>query len=524
MKLVQLLASIRSRRRGPQGDSVFPKGVRVERGRLEAWLRDRPSDLARLSPVFAVAAIVAAAAVVRIVRATAYGGLTGDEGFTLALAQRPFGQMLHLFTFEANGLLYPLVEWLPVRLSSGLVMLRLPALLAGTLAVLALYWTGVRMVGRRAALIAAGLLAITPVAVGFSQLARPYVFAMLFAIVAYGCLDRVELDRRYWAAYVIAMVLLGYSNALAVVTVAAAQIVFVLERRTTLRRWALSIVATAVALVPLEVLLVAEHSKRDALYWLDKPTLHTVVPTATDFFSGRKALVVAVIVVVASVLTKWGRSRRTLSVAAWAIGPPLLVFVISQVSPAFSIDYVLPALPGILLLVSSAAVSLPRIAGVVAVAAIGVLFVQALISGHGRNPYHPQGWRSAGRALVQQRQGDPVVFDIPDGLVAAGFYSSQFRAPNGRLVVSGWRDEPMPPKVSLLDDPGGYGRVPPGPPSAALLSRLVKDTGAVFVMLYETARQGDVMKSPGMLWAARTCHVESSLLGVVRMVRISACV
>ena len=59
----------------------------------------------------------------------------GDEPFSLALAQRPLGEMFELFGFEANGTIYSILLWPLVRISEQEWMLRLPALVAGVLAV-----------------------------------------------------------------------------------------------------------------------------------------------------------------------------------------------------------------------------------------------------------------------------------------------------------------------------------------------------------------------------------------------------
>ena len=74
----------------------------------------------------------------------------GDEPFSLALAQRPLGEMFELFGFEANGTIYSILLWPLVRITRHEWMLRLPALVAGVLAVAAIWWAGRELVGPRA--------------------------------------------------------------------------------------------------------------------------------------------------------------------------------------------------------------------------------------------------------------------------------------------------------------------------------------------------------------------------------------
>jgi dolichyl-phosphate-mannose-protein mannosyltransferase len=471
-------------------------------------------------PIPILVAVVGAAAVIRAAHLTGFQGLTGDEGFTLALAQRSLPHMLYLFTFEANGLLYALLEWPLIRIHESLLVLRLPALLAGVLAVAALYWAARPMAGRAAALAASALIALNPLAVSYSQFARPYVFAMLFGTIAYGCLARAGSDRRYWSAYVVAMALAGYSNALSLALIPA-QAVFVLEDRRLLRRWLLSLVVLLATLVPLAALLVVERSKRNPLYWLSRPSVGALEDLARVVMAGRGGILLAVLVLAGVAVTGRGRHRRLASIGAWAILPPLTVFAVAQVSPIFWVGYLLPALPGAVLLVSAAATRLPRAFALAAFVLFAGLFARGTL--FHETAYHQNGWQEAARALASERRANPVVFDIPDGLVADGYYDRHLAARDGHLVVSEWRDESLPAGVTLRDDPGGYWRVPVGPPSRELLARLVRKTGSEFLMLYDTGRQGDILRSPGLQWAARACREKTGRFGGIEMIRITQC-
>ncbi len=114
-----------------------------------------------------------------------------DEAYSLALAQRGFGHMFGLFAYEANGTPYPIVLWPLIRIfGTSETLLRLPAVLAGTASVPALWWAARRYTTSAAALIAAALLAINPMAVFYSQFARPYALVMLAACLAFGALPR----------------------------------------------------------------------------------------------------------------------------------------------------------------------------------------------------------------------------------------------------------------------------------------------------------------------------------------------
>jgi hypothetical protein len=455
-------------------------------------------------------------ALLRLVHLTGHAGVTGDEGITLALAQHSFGRMLHLFSFEANGLIYPVVEWPLIRVfSESLFVLRLPAALAGIAMIPALYWAAKRIAGRSPALLAAVLLALSPLAISYSQLAKPYTFAVLFGILAFGCLARVGDDWRWWIGYVAAMTLTAYSHTTALALLVAQA---VLVPAGQWRRWLVSLGVLLITLVPLFALLAAERSKQDGLYWLDSPNLSAGLDVARDFVGGRPGLVLAAVVVVAAVLLR--RRDRVLGVAAaWAVLPPAALFVVAQVKPIFWIGYVLPALPGAILLIAVAVTRLPKPVGAAVVLAIGAAFAFRAL--HDPGYYHVKGAELAAHTLISSGQDSPVVFDIPAGLGAVGFYDHALTR-HGHLLESEWGDSP-PPGVTLLDDPGGYGRAPDGPPTAALIARLARQTGTVFLLFTETTRQGDVVQSPGLRWAARACTLSAAWEGGFRVVRVSRC-
>ena len=95
--------------------------------------------------------------------------LDNDEAYTAALRQHSFGGMLSLFRIEANGLLYPLADWLVARLSDGVTAFRSPALVAGVVAVPLVYLIEREVAAPRVAALGAALLALNPAAIAQSQ-------------------------------------------------------------------------------------------------------------------------------------------------------------------------------------------------------------------------------------------------------------------------------------------------------------------------------------------------------------------
>jgi hypothetical protein len=144
----------------------------------------------RTRPLLAFALVAAVA-----VRAVALGDrMSPDEGYTwLVASAHGLGTLLdRLAAFENTPPLYYLLAW-PLPADSE-VWLRLPSLVAGVACVAALYAAIRPLAGERAALLAAGALAVAPYAVSYSDFARGFVLADLGLVVALAAAVR----RSWW--------------------------------------------------------------------------------------------------------------------------------------------------------------------------------------------------------------------------------------------------------------------------------------------------------------------------------------
>ena len=106
-----------------------------------------------------------------------------DEGYSVWFATHPLGQMAALTAQDIHPPLYYalLHGWIGL-FGAGPVSLRLLSVLFGVLAIPAIYLAGRRMLSHRAALLAAFLLAISPLHVYYSQEVRMYGLVALLSI------------------------------------------------------------------------------------------------------------------------------------------------------------------------------------------------------------------------------------------------------------------------------------------------------------------------------------------------------
>jgi len=100
---------------------------------------------------------------------------------------------------ENSPPLYFVLAWGAMKLGDDTVFIRLPSLVLGSATVAVVYLLGERMVGRSAGLVAAGLTALSPLAVYFSDEARPYATLMfLLAASTLALMSALDTRRKAW--------------------------------------------------------------------------------------------------------------------------------------------------------------------------------------------------------------------------------------------------------------------------------------------------------------------------------------
>jgi hypothetical protein len=470
-----------------------------------------------------------------------------DETYSLALAQRSFGHMLALFGYEANGTPYSIVLWPLIRIfGTGVTLLRVPAVIAGTLSVPAMWWAARRFTSPAAAVLAAALLAINPMAIWYSQEARAYAFVVLAACLAFGALPRALErggERRAWIGYVAAMTVLAYSEIFAAPLALPAQALIAWRAgREGFRRWLLSLLAVFVCCIPLLAAAVVSRGRRDALYWLpktDRALITLAVQEFTAGFSGltavRWATLAAAVALVGAALWILRRSRATgaggtLAMAlCWGLFPAAALLAVSFVEPVFWPRYVILSLPGLCLALALGAERLWHARGGIAAvtACVAVLVIAAGVADAHQRTYLQEDWPPIAAWLRSERAaGQPIVIDNATVLPSLGYYDPAFRAPNGELVVQEWHDQPLPSGFVGFKDRTGYGSVPNGPPSAATFARLARQGhGTVWLIVSEVddALQENPREGAAVAWAHSHCRVQVRESVGVWALRASGC-
>ena len=206
-----------------------------------------------MASILPIAAIVALGAALRIAQLDQ--SLIGDEMWSyVGASSDSFGGMLDFVRSdqEITPPLFTAVVWLLNRIGDSTALLRLPSLLSGILVIPLVYAIALRTLGRRVALTAAALAALSPFLAWYSIELRAYSLALMLAAASTLCL-LIAIDRNrfsWWAAYAAFTCAAMYTH-YTVVYVLFAQFVWVVAFRPQARRQVLlASAAAAVAFLP----------------------------------------------------------------------------------------------------------------------------------------------------------------------------------------------------------------------------------------------------------------------------------
>ena len=167
-------------------------------------------------------------------------GLWGDEGWTLYASSFSPADLAVVAGRDIHPPLYfYLVHFWGRVVGTGEFALRYLSVWAGTLVVAATFSLGKRLAGWRVGLTGALLVAVSPFAFYYSQEGRPFMWAVLWCVLAFYLLLRaVEAPTRgTWAAYALLTLLAGFTLYSTAVWFAAHGLLLLARRGWRRRFW-----------------------------------------------------------------------------------------------------------------------------------------------------------------------------------------------------------------------------------------------------------------------------------------------
>ncbi len=374
-----------------------------------------------------------------------------DEADIVVRAQRPFDVVLQTFTATGeNGPLYNILLALWIRVAGiSEIAVRFPSAIAGLLAIPLIYILGRRLMSAQVGLLGAGLLAISPYHVWYSQEAKMYSMVVLLAIVStLALVEALCSNRRWlWAAYVVATSLMFYTH-VATVLVFAAQVGYV---ALTWRSWrdrhnsllvsgallTLPYIPIALWAVPvLEGKVSTWHPTvglMDALRIIGiKLAVNRMDPPDLE----ERAAIIFALTALGGLVWLVVQDRvhwRGILLGLLALVPPVGLWVLSIHNSVFSDRYAIVALPAYLLLIAVAITALTRSrwlwpVGMIVMAAILIFSWAPLRDVNRSSAAQKEDWRSA-YAHVAERAMPGDVLVLHPGYIATTLEYYEQREP-----------------------------------------------------------------------------------------------
>ena len=331
---------------------------------------------------------------------------------------------------EITPPLYFVASWLATRIDVTPELLRAPSLIAGAAAIPLVHALGLRTVGRRAALVATALTALSPFMIFYSAEARGYELMVVLVLLSTLALLAAIDDRRtlWWAAYAVCACAAVYTHYTAVFALAG-QLLWTLWAHPEARRPALAAsVAAAVAFLP----------------WLSGLRGDLNSPT-TDILSLLQPFEL-----------RWIRT----SVTHWAIGHPFA-------SEGMGLRD-LPGVPGLILFALGLLVALAGIvrerpslraldsrAWLVVVLALSVPVGEAIASAVGSNLFGTRNLAASWPAYALCLAGFTVAAGRRLGAVAAGLVVAAFALGAAKMVDEDFRRHDYDAVAEAIEDRAG---------------------------------------------------------------------
>ena len=396
-------------------------------------------------------------------------GLSGrslgfDEGATASIAAQHGAALWRAIAHDGGNMsgYYLLMHGLVSTFGNGLVVLRLPSVIATVATVALIGLIAERLFADRRVSLAAGVLAAVSLPLLYwGQTARGYGLMVAFAcaaMLAFIALVDGSGRRGPWVGFVVAMTLAMYCSFVAALVIPA-QVLALLARRGAARRYGSALAAIAVLCAPLAILAIRRGSGQ--LFWVQPPSRMVDTQVLQSLTSAglqpvfhhsvtTKALMwvtlAAVVALVADTVVRWRRGEAVWGmglVLCWCVLPAALTFLYSVIShPIFVPRNVLMSTPAVALALAPSLADRrwPRYLAPALLVAVLAARALPVVRAYGVSP---EPWRAVTATVLAQTQpGDCVTFYPADARMAFQYYvgtgAATRRAPRSVLPMIPW--------------------------------------------------------------------------------------
>jgi mannosyltransferase len=365
-----------------------------------------------------------------------------DEMDVIRFASWPLSQLVKsLSSPQHNGPVYYILMrgWLAVAGDSEFA-LRFVSLCSGVLAVPLSWRVAGRLVGRRAALMGALLIALSPYLVWYAQDGKMYAITCALTLLAMLCWwEALGSGRlRWWVGFVVATSLSLYIHMLSALMIPLYVLALALtwpRYRVRWRGWLTALCLLTLPYIPLAVwqlpLMVRTQQTGHAF-----TPLNEMVTMLVNLYSRGVAMTSGWPVLVAFLFALLmglfgpdapgaGRSWRARAfVLLWLLLPVGLIYLISLRVPIFEPRYLIFTAPPFYLLAGRGVIALARLTRPVSGALVAAMLAFSLL-GVGVQAIYPikSDFRSAAAYVKRHYQsGEPIMFQVPYVRYTFGYY------------------------------------------------------------------------------------------------------
>ena len=387
-------------------------------------------------------------------------GIWLDEAISIHQAHLSFHDLFENLQYgDRHPPLHHVVLWLTVKaFGDGEMAVRIPSIVAGTLAIPALYLLGRELYDRRTGLVAAAFGAASPLLIWYSQEARMYAFVELFGLLALWTQLRVIRNPSMgnWAAYILATAALLWSHYFGLLLIGVQQAIWIgilIHRRRTgepnramALGFAYSLAVLAIQLVPLITFASKQFDSTEAAFGspsgtYDDLSFYAVVSNMAwalwgyhpDSITELLAAGWPLLLLLSLLLLGRGGSRQTNILAVAAITPiVLLVFVAFYDRELFEVRYFLVAIPLLFLLIARLVTGWIR-KPEARLAAVGIILFTLLLGllDQQTNDDNPRLYDFKGAIERIQADATPkalVLYEPPDMRYVMEYYAPELRS------------------------------------------------------------------------------------------------
>jgi mannosyltransferase len=402
-----------------------------------------------------------------------------DEVDVVVRAQQPLGEVLRTFVAAGeNGPLYNILLALWIRVAGiSEIAVRFPSAVAGTFAIPLLYLLGRRLAGPHVGLLAAGLLAISPYHVWYSQEAKMYTLVVLLALASsYTLVEALQRNqRRWWAAYALLTTLMFYTHVATVLVFVAQSLYVVATRRAWRGRergWLLAAAVLTLPYVPIALWAMRVVGGGVSTWHADVGLWDAVRIFGTRLAINRyempvqeRAAILFTLLAVIGVVTMARVDRRAhwwLLATTLTLVPVVGLWAVSLRQSVFSDRYGIVALPAFLLLVAAGTVWLVRqryawLLGAVVLFLLVSLSWASLRDVNRSHTAQKEDWRSAYAWVAERQQPGDALIVHPNYIITTYTYYSQREPRLQGLPLATiptfrvrWLDEPL--MIQMIGD------------------------------------------------------------------------